>query len=271
MILLDGSFGTCLWGKAEKKGIEQTPVWMYNITQPEMVEELCVEYLKAGTQIIQTNTFSANKETLDRYGWDLKENIKAATEIARRAIKSLGNEGLDRKVSLDVGPLPRYLDPIGDMTEKEAEAGFSEIIEAGLNAGVDQIFLETFTDLNLMEVALRPALKSGLKVFCSFSFDERGKTLCGDAPSSIVDRLSHYEISALGINCSAGPKAAYPVLCEYQKAVEKLGLDVPLIFKPNVDSEMTPTQFAADCQPAMAIAEYLGACCGSSPEFIKAF
>mgnify|MGYP003313232239 CR=1 FL=1 len=270
MILLDGSFGTCLWGKAEKKGIEQTPVWMYNITQPEMVEELCVEYLKAGTQIIQTNTFSANKETLDRYGWDLKENIKAATEIARRAIKSLGNEGLDRKVSLDVGPLPRYLDPIGDMTEKEAEAGFSEIIEAGLNAGVDQIFLETFTDLNLMKIAAGVALKSLKPVFVSFSYDKRCRTLCGDYPADIAKAIAGLGIEVLGINCSSGPKAALPILDQYQEALDEIGAkNVKLLFKPNADESMTPEQFASECKPAFEKAAYIGACCGSSPEYIE--
>ena len=264
MILLDGSFGTCLWNKANKRGIENTPVWMYNKTHPDMVVELCKEYFDAGTSIIQTNTFSANKETLDRFSWDLKEVITLATDIAKKARE--GYEG--KKISLDVGPLPRYLDPIGDMTEKEAEEGFSQIIDAGLIAGVDQIFLETFTDLNLMKIAAKCALESKLPVFCSFSFDKRGRTLCGDFPEDIAKHLAEMGVNAVGINCSFGPKAAVDVLKAYKKALS--GSDMKLIFKPNVDEGMTPDAFADECLLAADIADYMGACCGSSPEYIKA-
>ncbi|MDO5331335.1 MAG: homocysteine S-methyltransferase family protein [Bacillota bacterium] len=276
MILLDGSFGTCLWGKAEEKGIEKTPVWMYNKTQPEMVEALCMEYFNAGTQIIQTNTFSANPETLERFGWDLKENIKDAVEIARSARKSFlennpakaGTDGI--KISLDIGPLPRFLDPIGNMTEKEAGDAFTQIIDAGISAGVDLIFLETFQDLNLMKIGADVAMKSLKPTFTSFSYDERCRTLCGDTPEEIARTMAELGVDVLGINCSFGPVAALPVLDQYKSALNDLGSDIKLLFKPNVDENMTPEEFANDCKPAFDKASYIGSCCGSSPKFIKA-
>lgn len=268
MILLDGSFGTCLWEKADKKGIEKTPAWMYNKTEPEMVEELCLEYFNAGTQIIQTNTFAVNGETLDRFGWDLKENITLAVDIAKSAREKSQKQGL--KVSLDIGPLPRMLDPIGNMTEKEAALAFEEIIDAGVEAGVDQIFLETFQDLNLMKVGASVALKSLKPVFVSFSYDKRCRTLLGDYPKDIANQMAEMGVKALGINCSFGPKAALLVLEEYKSVLDDLrAKDIKLIFKPNVDQGMTAQTFAMECVPALGLADYIGSCCGSNPEYIK--
>lgn len=267
MTLMDGSFGTCLWNKAEAKGIEKTPVWMYNITQPEMVEELNCEYFYAGTSLIQTNTFNANFATVSRSDWSVKEIVSAAVKIAKNARSNAGCAACNQ-ISLDIGPLSQYLEPMGDLTEEEARKTFDEVIDAGVDAGVDVIFLETFTDLELMKIGVEVAMKSKLPVFTSFSFEKSGKTMFGNSPEQIAKELSDMGVSAVGINCSFGPEAALPVLTEYKKALGENG--PKLIFKPNVDAGITPEMFAKLCKPAMDIADYIGACCGSNPDYIKA-
>ena len=118
MTLMDGSFGTCLWNKAEAKGIEKTPVWMYNITQPEMVEELNCEYFYAGTSLIQTNTFNAIFATVSRSDWSVKEIVSAAVKIAKKlctediqVIAGFGGQGV-----LSMGKILAYS---GLMEDKE--------------------------------------------------------------------------------------------------------------------------------------------------------
>jgi len=279
MILLDGSFGTCLWGKAEKKGIEKITPWMFNLKNPEMVKELNMEYFEAGTRIIQTNSFSVNPDSIKNSGYELKEIIKAAVNIAKDARNDFDPSGKENiKVSLDIGPLARYLDPIGDLTEDEAKEEFTAVIDAGIEAGVDQIFLETFTDLNMMNIAARIAMETGKHTFVSFAFDERCRTLCGDYPKDIAIAMAEIGVDAIGANCGAGLASAFEVLKQYKEALDKFSEDsgikrevLPkLLIKPNVEEGVTPIQFAEKTKDAMQLAEYIGACCGSNPDYIAA-
>ena len=110
IILLDGAVGTSLWKKAEALGIEKVPVWNYNITCPDIVKELTQEYLDAGSEIIMTNTFGANRPAVERSsGYTVSEVVRAGVRLAREVI------GDKAKVSLDVGPLSAMLEPYGDM------------------------------------------------------------------------------------------------------------------------------------------------------------
>ena len=301
MVLLDGACGTCLYEKAEQRGLERKPVWMYSIEAPDMVEELAGEYIAAGTRIIQTNTFNANPKTVEREGFDLEEVISAGVRIAQKAAGRTQNANDKCRVSLDIGPLTDFLEPYGDMTEEECSAIFAHIIKAGLFANhsdlssvtgynktfdVDLITLETFIDLNMLRIAAGtaaavaedalskvqdPSKAERFTVICSMSYQKDGKTLFGNTPEDLCSFANEFAQAhplidvVIGINCSFGPKAALDVLNTYSENSR-----LPLLFKPNAEEGISAESFAELAAAAFEKADYTGSCCGSNPDFIRA-
>ena len=269
--LLDGATGTLLWGLAEKNGIKKDPVWKYNIEHPEIVLEAQRGYVEAGTQILATNTFSANRPTVARSSsYSVPEVVKAGVKVAKEAVA-----GTDTKVALDIGPLPEFMEPYGDLEEDEAREIFDEIIDAGVSEGISAIILETFIDLAMLKVAAEEAVKTGLPVLCSMSFEKIGKTIMGNSVSDMIEALSPLGVAAVGANCSLGPEMLIPVIKEFSEKTE-----LPLFFKPNAGlpvtgpdgKEIAPysaDDFVREAAEAFPLVSYLGSCCGSSPEYIR--
>ncbi len=260
IVLLDGAAGTCLWAKAR----EQVDVWRYNIEQPEIVEELCREYIDAGSQIVQANTFSANRISLKKSPYTVGQIVSAGVTIAKRAA------GGRARVGVSVGPLSELLEPYGDLTEEEAADIYAEQIRAGVEAGADLIQIETFMDIELGRIAVREACSHGLPVLVSFSFDPNGRTMMGNSVKDIVDGLAEFPVEAIGLNCSLGPEKAVPVIAQFAELTDK-----PLVFKPNAGlpsedgAEFDAQTFVTDALPALAYnVKYIGGCCGSSPQYI---
>lgn len=265
---MDGAVGTSLWAKADAHGIKREAVWTYNATHPEIVAELARDYAEAGAEIILTNTFGVNGESIKRTPYDVGSIVKTAVKIARE------NAGT-AKIALASGPLPILMEPYGDTTEEEVAEYYDAVFAAGA-ADVDLIYLQTFMDGDMMRVAAETAMKYGKPVFCSMSFEKRGKTMMGNSVDDIIEMLEPLGISAIGINCSLGPDLAIPILKEFS---EKTTL--PLIFKPNAGlpisapdgTEMAAyscDMFVKDVAPAFEIADYIGGCCGCDPTYIKA-
>nr|MCR5715250.1 homocysteine S-methyltransferase family protein [Lachnospiraceae bacterium] len=124
-VLLDGAIGTSIWAKVEDK----LPVWTYNITRPDVVEELCHEYIAAGSKMILANTFGANRIAVERASdYQVVDVVSAAVRIAKKAA-----EGTDVKVCLSIGPLSQFMEPYGDLEEEEAADIFHEQIDAGMS------------------------------------------------------------------------------------------------------------------------------------------
>lgn len=258
--LMDGATGTRLWELAAAAGEGRAPVWTYNLTQPALVRRVAEEYIAAGTKLLCANTFAANGAEVARVpGMDAAEVVVAGVRIAKQAAEAAG----DVRVALDVGPLSTLLFPFGS-TEPEAARGlFAAQISAGVAAGADCIFLETFTSVEMLSIAAKEALRHSLPVLCSLSFDQRGRTMMGDSIDDIVETLEPLGVAALGINCSFGPASAVPVIRAY---AERTAL--PLIVKPNADCG--PEEFADILAPILPLVRYAGACCGSGPDYIKA-
>ena len=269
--LLDGAIGTTLWAKAQAHGWKKEPVWMYNIEHPEIVSELALEYADAGSDIILSNTFGANRPSVQRSSsFDAAQVTAQGVKLAKDAVRGRGI-----RVGLDVGPLSELMEPYGDLEEDEAAGIYAEMFEAGVGAGADLIFLETFIDLAMLRVAAEEAKKYGVPVFCILSFERLGKTMMGNSPEDMIEELEPLGVDAVGMNCSLGPDLAVPII---KKFVGKTSL--PLLFKPNAglpvlaadgseSAEFSAKAFADGIMPALDFADYVGGCCGSAPSYIS--
>lgn len=259
--LLDGATGTRLWALAEAHGYEKTPTWMYNITHPELVEAVEKEYIQAGTKLICTNTFAANATLMKNAPeYSVAETVSASVSIAKKAVT-----GTDTKIALDIGPLSGMMEPFGYLTEAQATDYYSEQIGSGMDAGADCIFLETFTSLEMMRIAAAVAKQYNVPLLCSMSFERGGKTLMGESVKEIAGAMEKVGANGIGLNCSFGPDAAVLIIQEFSDNTE-----LPLILKPNVTEGMTVEEFAKSIVPALPLVDYVGACCGSNPEYIRA-
>lgn len=269
--LLDGAVGTSLWAVAGKYGIEEVPVWIYNMEHPELVEELTRSYLNAGSEIILTNTFGVNSPMVQRLSnYNVKDIITKAVGITKNVLS-----GTNAKTCLAVGPLSELIEPYGDMTVEECTEIYDEIIRTGVEAGAECILIQTFIDLEMMKIAADVAKGFEVPVFCSMSFEEIGKTMFGNSVQDVIDALEPKKIDAIGINCSLGPEMAIPIIKEFYDKT-----DLPLIFKPNAGKpvmnndgsfsmEVTPKEFVEKIKPALPYVRYIGGCCGSDPLYIK--
>ena len=272
IIMLDGATGTCLWEKAEKRGFSKDPVWKYNLDHPEIVLELAREYVAAGSEIIQSNTFGVNRPALAHFpDYDVREVVRAGVRITKEAV-----QGTNAKCSLDIGPLPVLLEPWGDLEEEECREIYEEILEAGMAEKPDLISLETFTDVEMMRIAAEAAKKYGVPVICSMTFEKTGKTMFGNSVDNAIETLEPLQIDGIGLNCSLGPDLALPLIREFSEKTQ-----LPLFFKPNAgmpvvheDGSTTydynAESFAKELAPAFAYASFVGSCCGSDPGFIPA-
>lgn len=267
IVLLDGAIGTGLWEKADDK----VPVWRYNIENPAIVKELAREYAEAGSQIIHTNTFSANRITLQRSDYNVQQVVSAAVRLAKEAL------GDSAKASLDIGPLPMLMEPYGDLTEEEAFEMFDEQISAGVTEKPDLITLETFSDADMLRIAAEAAAKHGLPIFTMMTFTEVGKTIMGHSVERFIETIADLPVTAVGLNCSLGPDKAVPIIASFRQYT-----DLPLIFKPNAGKPILAEDgsekvqydvdtFVEDSMPALEHdVKYIGGCCGSSPAYIRA-
>ncbi len=267
IVLLDGAIGTGLWEKAAEK----VPVWRYNIENPAIVKELAREYADAGSQIIHTNTFSANRITLQKSDYTVQQVVGAAVRLAKEVL------GDSAKASLDVGPLPLLMEPYGDLTEEDAYEMFDEQISAGVSEKPDLITLETFSDADMLRIAAEAAAKHGLPIFAMMTFTEVGKTIMGHSVERFIETIGDLPVTAVGLNCSLGPDKAVPIIASFRQFT-----DLPLIFKPNAGKPILAEDgsekvqydvdtFVGDCMPALEHdVKYIGGCCGSSPAYIRA-
>lgn len=268
--LLDGASGTRLWALSEAAGLPKAPSWTYNVTHPELVEQVAREYVEAGSQIIMSNTFNSNRATLADQGHSVTEVISAAIGAAKSAAAGRA------RVALDVGPLSGMMEPYGDLTEEEVTDIYAEQIGAGLAAGADMVFFETFMDPEMLRCAVVAAKRYDTPVLASMTFQAGGRTMMGTSPADMVALLAPLGVDAVGINCSLGPVEALPILRAFAEAT-----DLPLIFKPNAGLPVTASDgttvspytaelFAEESCAALSLASYIGACCGSSPDYIRA-
>jgi methionine synthase I (cobalamin-dependent) len=270
-VLTDGAWGTQFQARGLAAG-ELPDAW--NLTHPERVEAVARAYVEAGSRVILTNTFRANRLALAAYGLAdrIAEINRAGVAISRRAA------GGSAKVFASIGTTGKLL-VTGETTEEELHAVFAEQVRALAESGADAILLETMTDLTEAAIAVRAARETGLPVVASMVFDSgknKDRTMMGATPERAAAELVKAGADAVGANCGAGI-AAYVPICERFRAAT----DRPIWIKPNaglpelIDGRTiyrtSPEDFAAYV-PALvrAGASFIGGCCGTDPEFIRA-
>jgi 5-methyltetrahydrofolate--homocysteine methyltransferase len=269
-VLTDGAWGTEL----QKRGLglgDCPDSW--NLSHPEDVADVARSYRQAGSRIILTNTFRANPISLAGHGLADRcaEINRAGVEISKRAAG-------DALVFASIGPSGKLL-AAGDVTEDELTVAFCAQARA-LALGVpDALLLETFSELEEALIALRTAKTTGLPVIVSFAFDtgkNKDRTMTGVTPEQAAKAMTESGADAVGANCGVGIEQLVSV-CRRMRAATHL----PLWMKPNaglpevvdgaVQYRVTPEQFAS-CVPSLreAGATFIGGCCGTDPQFIRA-
>ncbi|MDY6064874.1 MAG: homocysteine S-methyltransferase family protein [Finegoldia sp.] len=262
VIILDGAMGTMLQKNGMKVG--QIPE-LLNLEDPEKIIGIHKKYIESGAEIIYTCTFGANRIKLA--GYDLDKVIKKAIENAK--IARGGRK--DVKIALDIGPIGKMMEPMGDLKFDEAYDIFKEIILAGKEA--DLVVIETMTDLYELKAAILAAREnSDLPILATMSFEEDERTFVGVSLESFVNSVEGLGVEALGLNCSVGPVQMYEMAKKLVKMTDKDIIIKPNAGMPNMDGsyDLTNEEFAENMT---AIAElgvkYLGGCCGTDDSYIK--
>ncbi len=261
-IFLDGAMGTML----QKAGLEIGGIpELLNITDPKLIQNIHEQYISAGSDIVYANTFGANRYKLKNES--VEKVITAAVAIAKKACN---NKAL---TALDIGPVGQLLEPSGTLRFEEAYDIFKEQIIAGKDA--DIIVFETMTDLYELKAAVLAAKEHSDKpILCTMTFEENQRTFTGCSISSMALTLNGLGVDAIGINCSLGPEQLVPLCDELLKWT-----DLPVILKPNAglpdpvtnEYNVSPEDFAGQMKTAAEHGvKFLGGCCGTNPDFIKA-
>ncbi len=271
IVYLDGGMGTLLQEKGLRAG-ELPERW--NISRGKAVSAIHREYFNAGCNVVNTNTFGANR--LKFSTMELDAIVEAAVANARAAARQ--SKGKQPKwVALDIGPTGRMLKPLGDLDFEDAVSVFAETVKLGVKYGVDLIFIETMSDSYETKAALLAAKEnSDLPVFVSCAFGADGKLMTGASPAAMVALLEGMGADAIGVNCSLGPKALAPIVEEYLAHAS-----IPVLVKPNAGLpksvkgktvyDVSPREFAEELTALLEKgASLAGGCCGTTPEHISA-
>jgi methionine synthase I (cobalamin-dependent)/5,10-methylenetetrahydrofolate reductase len=270
-VLCDGATGTLLYAK----GIFINRCYdELNVSQPDLIRELHHEYMQAGAEIIETNTFGGNSFRLARHSMEnrVREINLAGVRLAKEAAKSF-----DVWVAGSVGPLGVRIEPLGKTSFEEARAAFREQIAALVEGGVDLLMLETFGYVEELHQAILAArdVNPKIPVVAHVTIDEDGNCLDGSTPESFAPRIESWGADVIGCNCSVGPVAMLDVI-ERVRALTSL----PLAAQPNAGMPRSvegrniylcsPEYMASYARKFVAAGVRLvGGCCGTTPEHIR--
>lgn len=275
VILADGAMGTMLL----KAGLEEgTLPEAWNVDETEKVAAIHRSYLNAGSRILLTNTFGGTRFRFARHGaedrvYDLNH---AAATLLRDVVDGSGTNAV---VAGDIGPSGKVLIPVGELSYEDAVDGFEEQAKGLIEGGVDLIWIETMADLEEVRAAVEGVrrVSDSIPLITTMSFDTHGYTVMGVSPDVAATTLSSYGAIAVGGNCGTGPEE----LLQAIKKMRSTAPDAVLVSKANAGAPRmvsgkttydadppTMAQYALEARDAGA--QIIGACCGSTPEHIRA-
>lgn len=277
-VLCDGAMGTLLYAKGVfiNKCYDEL-----NLTQPDLIRNIHQEYLNAGAEIIETNTFGGNSFRLGRHGLADKVNEvnQKGAELAREAADAFNLKiAANVLVAGSIGPLGLRIEPLGKTSREEARTSFREQITALVAGGVDVLMLETFgylEELHQAILAAREVAPDKLLV-AQVTIDEDGNCLDGASPETFTSKLNSWDVDVIGCNCSVGPVAMLEAIERIRRLTDK-----PLAAQPNAGIPRSiegrniylcsPEYMASYARKFVnAGVNLVGGCCGTTPEHIKA-
>ncbi|HEV8193405.1 MAG TPA: bifunctional homocysteine S-methyltransferase/methylenetetrahydrofolate reductase [Ktedonobacterales bacterium] len=287
-LLCDGGMGTMLYARAPEDLMHGRCFDELVLTAPELVQEIHREYILAGAQIIETNTFGANAAKLSAYG--LADRVQAinrrAAQLAREAREVAGQTIF---VAGAVGPSGQLqVREVGDDEPRLAalRALYREQIEALMEGGVELLMLETFSSLTELQQAVLAAREAGdLPIIAQMTFSEDGQTLAGESPTMVARALAQMGVQIIGSNCSVGPAGILDAVSEMRNTVDELAgkdsADILLTAQPNAGLPQrlenrflygAPPQYFGDYTHRFVEAgvRLIGGCCGTTPAHIAA-
>lgn len=269
-VLCDGGWGTELQSVGLSGG-ECPDSW--NLSHPEEVKRIAGSYVEAGSTVILTNTFRANRIGLQSYGLaDQFTSInQAGVTLSRVAAQNRA------AVFASIGPTGKLL-MAGDITEDEVRIAFTEQATILASAGAEGIVLETFSDVTELTIAIAAVKETGLPVVASMAYDsgkEHDRTMMGTTPEDAARAMENAGADVIGANCGTGIEAYIPICARLCRATT-----LPVWIKPNaglpemagerIVYRQSPKEFA---HHALALrdagASFIGGCCGTTPEFIR--
>ncbi len=274
-IVADGGMGTMLFSAGLARG--QAPE-CWNVDRPEVVRGIHAAYIQAGAQIILTNTFGGNRVRLGTHR--LADRVETFnTQAARLARMEADAAPQLVVVGGSIGPTGAMLEPLGDLAFDDAVQVFEEQAHALTAGGVDVFWIETMSDLEEVRAAVTGCRNASpvTPVVATMTFDTRGRTMMGVTPAQAVQALQELRVNAFGANCGNGPAEIESVI----EAMRQINSDEVLIAKSNAGLphmqgdtavyDATPEDMAAYARRVLERgARIVGACCGSTPDHIRA-
>src|SRR5438067_286471 len=267
--VLDGAMGTMLYSKGFFLNVCYDEL---SVKQPKLVQEVHEAYVRAGAEILETNTFGANPVKLRTFGLadDTEQINRTAAELARKA--SAGRAS----VVGAIGPLGVRLEPFGALSREEAFAHFQRQVQGLVTGGVDGFILETFSDVDEIHQALRAVRSiSDLPIIAQMTIGDDGLTHYGTAPETLAQQLDEWGADVIGVNCSVGPAGVLEAVEKVVKATDRPISAVPNAGLPKDVGDrkiyLASPEYMASYARRMieAGARIVGGCCGTTPEHIK--
>ena len=275
VLLCDGAMGTEIYARGFS--FDQSLEYV-NLTHPEVIKSIHRAYLDAGADIIETNTFGANRVRQEEYGLGDQVVAMAAAGVALAVAARAESNRPQAVVAASISTLGKPLRPYGVISIDAARAAYAEVIQAVADAGADVLFFETFGDLDELLLAIRTARGlTELPIVAHMTFDEDGRTAAGHTPEDIAIALAAAGVDVVGANCSVGPA----VVCDVIERMHLTVPDLPLSALPNAGFPSrvggrllypsTPEYFASYVGRLKASgARLIGGCCGTTPAHIAA-
>ncbi|MCF7832741.1 MAG: homocysteine S-methyltransferase family protein [Candidatus Marinimicrobia bacterium] len=267
-LISDGAWGTFLQAEGMQSG-ECPEEW--NVSHPDIVKNIAEKYIKAGSDMVETNTFGGSRHKLNLFGLGERtyELNKAGAELSREAA------GDDHWVLGSIGPSGTIL-MMGEVSENELYEDFLMQVRGLADGGVDAFCIETFSALDEAELAIKAAKTTGLPIICTFTF-ENGFSMMGVTPEAYAEKMLELGVDVLGTNCGNGLDG----MVDYVKAIKAIAPDHPILIHANAGLPVlkgTETVYPETPEhmsrfvPAIleAGACIVGGCCGTTPEHIKA-
>jgi methionine synthase I (cobalamin-dependent) len=274
-IITDGAMGTVLFASGLEHG---DPPELWNINYPERVAAVHQEYIKAGSQVLLTNTFGGSRYRLSLH--NAQDQVVEANQAAAKILRQVADESdVEIIVAGDIGPSGEVLAPYGELAFQDAKDGFTEQAAALIAGDVDLIWIETMSDLEEVRAAVEGTreVSQDIPIVTTMTFDTHGRTMMGVTPEQAFETLSSLNVVALGGNCGNGPEEIIEVI----NKMSSLNNGKPLVAKANAGipelvqgkavyraSPETMAEYAIKSYQAGA--RIIGGCCGSTPDHIKA-